>query len=185
MESYLNVTKDTLIDSIRACWNSIRSERALSYAVQQGLNEEDLVVAVVVQKMVDSEASGVMFSVNPISKDANEIMIEAGYGLGEMTVQGMITPDNFILDKEKLEIKQKDIQSQERMPVFRNGENQEVNVPKDKASLQCIDDKDVKRLGELAVRIEKHYSFPCDIEWAKEGSKLYIVQSRPITTLWV
>lgn len=181
LESYLNVTKDGLIDKIRECWNSIKSERALAYAGQQGVNEEDLVVAVVVQKMVESEASGVMFTLNPITHETNELMIEAGFGLGEMLVQGMITPDNFILDKQTLEIKSKDIQTQATMLVFKDGQNIEVVVPEDKKSQPAITDAQVQELAELGKRIEEHYGFPCDIEWAMEKGKIYIVQSRPIT----
>lgn len=183
LESYLNTTRDTLIENIRKCWNSIKSERALAYAAEQNLPEDKLQVAVVVQKMVDSEASGVIFSVNPITKDNNEIMIEAGFGLGEMLVQGMITPDNFIVDKTNFQIKERTIETQEKMLVYKDGLNQEVEVPKDKQSKQCIGDKDVEELARLAVRIEEHYGFPCDIEWAKQGDDLFIVQSRPITTL--
>lgn len=183
LESYLNVDRDNLIESIRKCWTSIKSERALAYIAQQNISEDKLLVAVVIQKMVNSEISGVIFSVNPISNNANEIMIEAGYGLGEMIVQGMITPDNFIVDKKTYRIKGKSIQSQDKMLVFRDGKNQEINVPANIKDTQCISDDNVKSLAKLASLIENHYGFPCDIEWAKEEKNLYIVQSRPITTL--
>ncbi len=183
LESYLNTTKDDLIENIRKCWGSIKSERSLAYAAEQDVPEDQLLVAVVVQKMVDSEVSGVIFSVNPISKNKEEIMIEAGYGLGEMIVQGMITPDNFIVDKKTFEITDKTIESQDMMLIFKDGKNQEVEVPKGKGDKQCIADKYVFELARLAVKIENHYGFPCDIEWAKEDENLFIVQSRPITTL--
>lgn len=181
LESYLNVTRGDLIESIRKCWNSIKSERALAYAGQLGLAEDQLGVAVVVQKMVESEAAGVMFSINPITKDPNEIMIEGGFGLGEMIVQGMITPDNFIVDKKDLEIKEKTIESQATMLVYKDGINKEITIPENKGSAQCISDEDIINLAKLAIKIENHYGFPCDIEWAKEKDFLYIVQSRPIT----
>lgn len=181
LESYLNVTRDELLDKVRECWNSIKSERALAYAAGQNLPEEQLVVAVVVQKMVESEFSGVMFTINPITHEANELMIEAGFGLGEMLVQGMITPDNFIVDKQTLEIKSRDIQTQETMLIFQDGQNQEVPVPKDKKSESAITDQEVKQLAELGIKIEADYGTPQDIEWALEGGKLYIVQVRPIT----
>lgn len=183
LESYLNVTKDNLIKSIRKCWNSIYSERALEYASQQDLSEDKLQVAVVVQKMIESEVSGVMFTVNPITKDANEIMIEAGFGLGEMLVQGMITPDNFIVDKDTLEIKTSEIQIQDTMLVFQDGENKEVEVPKDQKSQNVLADEQVVELTKLGKKIESHYGFPCDIEWAMEKEKFYILQSRPVTIL--
>lgn len=183
LESYLNVTKEELIDKIRECWSSIRSERALAYATQQNISEDQLLVAVVVQKMVESEASGVMFTINPITKDTTEVVIEAGFGLGEMLVQGMITPDNFIVDKDGLEIKNKDIHAQETMLIFQEGENKEVPVPTDKREEPAISEEQVKTLTNLGIKIENHYGSPQDIEWAIEDDAVFIVQSRPITTL--
>lgn len=184
LETYLNVSREELINKIRECWNSIKSERALAYAGGQNLSEDELFVAVVVQMMIESKASGVMFSVNPISEDTDEIMIEAGYGLGELLVQGLITPDNFIANKKSLEIKSKDIQSQETMLIFKDGKNQEIAVPEDWKSEQAISDEIVMRLAELATRIEDHYQKPQDIEWAIDNQdKIWILQSRPITTL--
>lgn len=183
LESYLNTTRSQLIDNIRLCWNSIKSERALSYAAQQDLNEDDLVVAVVVQKMVDSYSSGVMFTANPVTGNRDELMVESGFGLGEMLVQGMITPDNFIVDGKTFEIKSKDIQTQETMLVYQEGENKEVSVPEDKRFLPSLTDEQVVELVSLGKKIEDHYKAPQDIEWALENNKFYIVQSRPITTI--
>ncbi len=184
LETYLNVNRDNLIEKVRECWNSIKSERALSYAGEQDINERDLFVGVVVQKMVEAKASGVMFTVNPVTEDCDEIMIEAGFGLGEMLVQGLITPDNFIVDRKSLDIKSKDIQTQETMLVFRDGKNQEVEVPESYRSRQAITDEQVKHLAELGKSIEDHYGKPMDIEWAiDDADKIWILQSRPITTL--
>lgn len=183
LESYLNVTRDSLIEKIRECWNSMRSERALAYAAQQNISDAQLLVAVVVQKMVESESSGVMFTVNPITKDNSEVIIEAGFGLGEMLVQGMITPDSFVVDKDSLGIKNKEVHAQETMLIFQDGENKEVSVPEDKKGEQAISDEQAKSLSELGIKIENHYSSPQDIEWALEKGNLYILQSRPVTTL--
>ncbi|MBI2028051.1 MAG: hypothetical protein HYT07_00445 [Candidatus Levybacteria bacterium] len=184
LETYLNVTKDNLIENVRKCWNSIKSERMLSYAAQQDLSEDKMIVAVIVQKMVESAASGVMFTANPISKDRNEIMLEAGYGLGEMLVQGFITPNNFIVDKKTFRIKSRDIQSQENMLVFKDGQNKEIPVPESKRNKQAISNDEVVELAKMAIKIEKHFGNPQDIEWAiDDKSKVWIVQSRPITTL--
>lgn len=183
LESFLNVIRENLIEKIRDCWNSIRSERALAYASQQNIPEQDLIVAVVIQKMVNSDAAGVIFTANPITNNKQELMIEGGFGLGEMIVQGMVTPDNFLVDKSSLEIKTKNISSQENMLVFQDGENQAISVPEDKKSEQVITDEQIKQLSKLGIKIEDHYGFPCDIEWALENGNFYIVQSRPITTL--
>lgn len=184
LETYLNVSKGDLINKIRECWNSIKSERVLSYAGGQNLSEDELFVAVVVQKMIESKASGVMFTVNPITKDTNEMMIEAGFGLGELLVQGLITPDNFIVYKNTLKIKNRDIQAQDAMLVFQNGENREIPVPEDKRNEQAISDEIIVELAKMGVKIEDHYGKPQDIEWAiDEEDKIWILQSRPITTL--
>jgi phosphoenolpyruvate synthase/pyruvate phosphate dikinase len=183
LDTFLNVTKEDLIESIRKCWNSMMSENALAYADQHEVSKDQLQVAVVVQKMVESETAGVMFTVNPVTSNKEEIMIEAGFGLGEMLVQGMITPDNFIVDKNSLEITAKSIDKQEMMMVYQDGENKEIEVPVEIQSMQALPDSKVKELAELGIRIENHYGFPCDIEWALEKNTLYIVQSRPITTL--
>ncbi len=181
LESYLNTTRDNLIENIRKCWESIKSERALAYAAEKDVPEDKLLVAVVVQKMVESEVAGVMFTINPITKDQNEVMIEAGFGLGEMLVQGMITPDNFVVDKNTLDIKSIDIQTQETMLVFKDGENKEVPLSNEEGSRQTLSHEQIRKLTKIGKRIEEHYGFPCDIEWTLEKGNFYIVQSRPIT----
>lgn len=184
LETYLNVGRDNLIEKIRACWNSIKSERALSYAGEKDMNESDLFVGVVVQKMVEAKASGVMFTANPVTGDCDEMMIEAGFGLGEMLVQGLITPDNFIVDRKTMEITSKSIETQETMLIFKNGTNQEVPVPESYKGEQAITDEQVKHLAELGKMIEDHYGVPMDVEWAiDDAGKVWILQSRPITTL--
>lgn len=183
LESYLNVESDKLIEKIEECWKSIKTERAKSYAEHQNISDEDLIVAVVVQKMVESEYSGIAFSANPVNKNHDEIMIEASYGLGEMIVQGMITPDNYVLNKNTLEIISKNHNHQDKMLTFTDSENREVDVPEDKIGKQILEEGQLKTLGELIIKIENHYGSPQDIEWAYENSEFYIVQSRPITTL--
>lgn len=163
LETYLNITKENLIDKVKDCWNSIKSERARSYAARQNLPEDQLLIAVVIQKMVDSKTSGVMFTVNPVTKDKNEIMIEFVLGLGESLVQGLVTPDNFIVDKKSLEIRSKDLQQKGK---------------------QALSDEKIKELVKFGKTIEEHYGSPQDIEWAiDDQGKIWILQSRPITTL--
>lgn len=184
LETYLNVDRENLINKIKECWNSIKSERAIQYATQQNLSKDQLLVAVVVQAMIASEISGVTFTVNPVTSDRNEIMIEAGFGLGEMIVQGLITPNNFILNKKTLEIKSRDIQAQDTMLIFRDGKNTEIPVSENKKSKQVISDNLIKKLGKIAIKIEKHYKIPQDIEWAIDSDgKIWILQSRPVTTI--
>lgn len=182
LESYLNVKKEDLLDAVKNCWNSIKSARASAYASDQNATSEQLIVAVVVQKMVDSEISGVMFTVNPVTKNSNEIMIEACYGLGELLVQGEITPDNYIVDKKSLNATENTLGSQDVMMVYQNDENKKIPVPDDIKNISTLNAAQLKDLAGLGIRIENHYKFPQDIEWALEKGIFYIVQSRPITT---
>lgn len=183
LETYLNVSRDGLIESIRKCWDSIESERALSYASDKNLSKEDLAVAVVVQRMVDSDVSGVMFTVNPVTEDPNELMIEATFGLGELLVQGEITPDNFLIRKNDLKVINTDIQVKEKKLIFQDGKNVEVELSEEEEGRRTLTNEQIKELAALGVKIEKHYGKPQDIEWALENGRLYILQSRPITTL--
>lgn len=184
LETFLNVTRGSLLEKIRDCWNSIHSERALSYASQNNISEEKLKVAVVVQRMVDSESSGVIFTVNPVTGNREEVMVEACFGLGEFLVQGLISPDNFLVDKKNLEIKNKEIMTQERMLIFDQGKNKEIQILEEKGSSQAISDDQVKVLAQLSIKIEEYYHYPQDIEWAiDKNQKIWILQSRPITTI--
>lgn len=152
-----------LIKSIQKCWESIKSERVLSYIQKQNLSKDQLKVAVIIQKMIDAKAAGVIFTANPVTSDRDEIMIESVLGLGESLVQGLVTPDNFIVDKKTLEIKSKDLQ---------------------KTNGQSVSAEDIKKLVRLGIKIEKKWGNPQDIEWAIDRKgKLWILQSRPITTL--
>lgn len=183
LESYLNVKRDKLLENIQMCWKSIQSPRALAYAEGQNIPTDKLLVAVVIQTMVDSEASGIMFSINPLNKNEDEIMIEAGRGLGETIVQGMITPNSFVVDKKTMEIKLKNISNQKLMMIYKTGETIEVSIPDELKNSPVLQDNEIQELARLAIQIEQHYGTPQDIEWASFRAKFYILQSRPITTL--
>jgi len=182
LETCLNVTKANLIESIKKCWVSIQSERAKAYAQKQGLADNQQ-TAVVVQKMINSEISGVMFTVNPVTKNKDEIMLEAIYGLGEFLVQGMVTPYNYIINKRTLEVKSKTEGEQAIMLIYQNENNQEIPLPINLQHAEILRTNDIKQLAKLGLQIEDIYKKPQDIEWAKEKEKFFIVQARPITTL--
>lgn len=183
LKSYLNIDKKNLLEAIKKCWRSVLSKRAISYAQQNNIPTSQLAVAVVIQKMVTSEAAGVMFTVNPVSNNPNEVMIEACLGLGELLVQGEITPDNYIVDKKTLKITTRSRGSQEIMLAYQNGKNQRLPTPQRLKDKQILTDKQIALLAELGGNVETHYKSPQDIEWALEKGKISIVQSRPITTL--
>jgi len=182
-ESYLNVSREQLINSIEKCWASASSDTVNAYAEGKSTDKEQLAIAVVAQKMVNSEVSGVAFSVNPVTKDTDEIMIEAIYGLGELLVQGMITPDNYIVDKHTFEVKENSTKTKSIMLVYKDGENVEQPVSENQRDVSCLTDEQIVELSELVNKIEQYYGTAQDIEWALENNKFYIVQSRPITTL--
>lgn len=184
LDSFLNTTEKDLLEKVKHCWASLFTPRAIFYRFEKGLHGTHISVAVVVQKMVESEVSGIAFSVHPVTEDRNQLIIEAGFGLGEAIVSGQITPDSYVVEKKPRRIIDKNISEQER-GIYRDtkGGNVWKDIATSEGSLQKLSDEQILELTELILKIEKHYGFPCDIEWALEKSKFYIVQSRPITTL--
>ncbi|MEK7523776.1 MAG: PEP/pyruvate-binding domain-containing protein [Patescibacteria group bacterium] len=185
LETYLFVTKKNLLEKVKTCWSSLFTPRAIFYRHEKKLLKTNVSVAVVVQKMVNSEISGIAFTVHPVTKDYNQMIIEAGFGLGEAIVSGMITPDSYIIDKKEELILDVSIAKQEKMIITKgtSGGTKTVIVPKAKQEKQKLAGPKIMELARLCLKIEKHYGHPQDIEWALERDKLYILQSRPITTL--
>lgn len=198
LDSFLNTTEKNLLEKVQHCWASLFTPRAIFYRFEKELHTTKISVAVVVQKMVESETSGIAFSVHPVTQDFNQLIIEGGFGLGEAIVSGQITPDSYVVEKEPRRIIDKNISSQERKLIrlirenkrIRNAGKEEkssgnewIDVPVNEGEKQKLSDEEILELAELVLKIEKHYGFPCDIEWAREKGKFYITQSRPITTL--
>jgi phosphoenolpyruvate synthase/pyruvate phosphate dikinase len=183
LETYLNVKLDNLTESVRKCWRSIDSDRAAIYASDHRISDDQRAVGVVVQAMLDSQVSGVMFTVHPVTKDKSSMVIESLYGLGEMIVQGTGTPDNFIVRKQPLEVTEFNIAVKDQMMIYRNGKNKVVDVDEEQADKATLREREVLQLAELGIKIENHYKKPQDIEWARVDKDFYILQSRPITTL--
>ena len=165
LKSYLNVTEKNLIKSIEKCWASLYSPRANAYRSLKGLDKKKISVAVVIQKMVQSEISGITFTVHPVTKDKDQMVIEAGYGLGEAIVGGKITPDTYFINKKNI------------------GIGHLYLVSKSIQGKQKLSDKQIIKLAKFCQKIEKLFRYPQDIEWAFAKGKFYILQSRPITTL--
>lgn len=182
-ESYLNVTRTNLIRSVEQCWESTSTEVVRDYAASKSINEDDLAIAVVIQKMIDSDVSGIAFSVNPITKNSDEIMVEAIFGLGELIVQGMINPDNYLIDKNSNVVLDRTVPRKPNMMVYKDGKNIEELVPPSIADTPCLDDENLSKLSEIIKEIELNYGSPQDIEWAYYKNQFFILQSRPITTL--
>ena len=173
-----------VINEVRACWASLFTGRSIYYRVTNKIPHEKVKISVAVQKMVESEVSGVMFSIDPVNNDKDRIIIESVWGLGEMIVQGSVVPDTYVVQKDTFAILSKEISDQHTQLVrVRGGENKEIKVPDKIRGLQKITDLEVVALAKLSDKLHKHYYFPQDTEWAKEKGKLYIVQTRPVTTI--
>ncbi len=183
LETYLNTNEDTLLGNVKKCWASLFTPRAIVYRNEKGMRNTKVSVAVVVQEMVQSEVAGVAFTVHPVTKDPNQMIIEACWGLGELLVAGQVTPDSYVIDKRDGTLI--DVNVSEQREMLRRGEsgNEMAAVPEDRLRKQKVSGKDIAELAETCQGIEKHYGFPCDIEWAYANGKFNIVQSRPITTL--
>ena len=184
LDTFLNTTEAELTKKVQRCWASLFTPRAIFYRFEKGMHKQKISVAVVVQQMIQSEMSGIAFSVHPVTEDHNQLIIEAGYGLGEAIVSGQVTPDAYVVEKDPRRILDKNIATQNR-GLYRaaaNG-NEWRNIAEPKASSQVLNDIQIFELSDLIIKIENHYGFPCDIEWALEKGKFYITQSRPITTL--
>jgi len=172
LESYFYITRKNLLEHIQKCWASLYTPRALFYRVERNMHRKDVSVAVVVQKMINSEVAGVCFTVHPVTQDKNQMIIEAVLGLGESLVQGTVTPDSYTVRKFETKSKSK----------IKNSKHLEI-LDKNIQNKQILNSKQIKELAETCLKIEKHYKNPQDIEWAFEKRKFHIVQSRPITTL--
>ncbi len=190
-DTYLNVRgEDNVVEKVKACWASLFTARAIVYREEHKIDHMKVAMAVVVQKMVNSRSAGVMFTLHPATGDTSVIVIESSWGLGEAVVGGKVTPDEFVIDKKTLEIKEKKISRKEIMIVYdpEKGENVVVKVPEDMATKPSISDEEAKRLAKLGIAIENHYKHPMDIEWAIDKdipppNNMFIVQAR-YETYW-
>ena len=187
--TFLNIEgEQEVVAAVQGCWASLFEPRAIFYREQHGFDHFKVHIAVPVQKMVQSEASGVMFTLEPVTSDQTKIIIEAVFGLGETIVGGEVTPDLYIIDKKGLKISNKQVGTQDWKLIKnpkRDGDkaNIQASVPASSRSKQKITDKDMLQLAKLGKQLEEHYKFPQDIEWAKENNELFIVQTRPVTTI--
>lgn len=180
-DTYLNVKgEEEVINKVKECWGSLFTPRAIYYRAQKGFKHEDVSIAIVVQKMVNSEKSGVMFTSHPITGE-KKCIIEAVFGLGEAIVGGLVTPDTYVYDRIGRKLLEVNVAEKKFMIVRKNG-NERVELG-EKGKERVLSDEEIVRLVDLGEVIEEHYGKPQDIEWAIEGGEIYIVQSRPITTI--
>ena len=152
LESYLNTTEETLLESVKKCWASLFTPRAIFYRFEKELHKQKISVAVVVQKMVESEVSGIAFSVHPVTENRNQLIIEAGLGLGEAIVSGQITPDSYVVEKEPRRIIDKNIEVQKR-GLYRSGENGNEwrEISKERGEKQVLSDEEILKLSNMRL----------------------------------
>jgi len=185
-DTYLNIIgEEDLYRAIRDCWASLWTPRAISYRDRMGIAHEEVAMAVVVQLMVTSDVSGILFTANPTTGDRNEIIANASFGLGEAIVSGQVTPDTYIFDRNLYEMKEILLGSKEQM-IVSDGEDGVLvqEVPKIKRDLPALNEEQLTDLVDLALKSEHHFGeVPQDIEWALKDDVLYLLQSRPITNL--
>ena len=194
MDSFLYIKGiENVLKSVKKCISSVFSSRAISYRHEKNFDHFIVLASVTIQKMLDPESAGVMFTLNPVTGATNEIYIEGSWGVGETIVQGKVDPDSFIVQKPELNISSRTINTKKLMTI--RGATQgkfsiadrasatEIDVPLDIQNKPSIDDNTVKLLSDYAVKIEKHYSKPMDIEWVleKNSHQIFIVQARPET----
>ncbi|MEM2956451.1 MAG: phosphoenolpyruvate synthase [Candidatus Pacearchaeota archaeon] len=184
-ETFLNIKGTAqLIEAVKKCWASLFTARAIYYRERRGFEHEKSLIAVIVQKMINSDKSGVTFTINPVTNNKDEIVIEAVFGLGEGIVSGAIAPDRYIVDKHTNKIKEKFVSFK---PIYftrsSSGNTVKSNLPMEKINEQVLENYEIIKLANYARDIEEHYGIPQDIEWAIEYGKIYIVQTRPVTTV--
>ncbi len=185
-DTYLNITgREELLESVRRCWVSLFNDRAIIYRVQNNFSHEDVALSVVVQQMVMAERSGVMFTADPLTGHRHTLAIDACFGLGEALVSGAVTPDSYRVDKRTRTIIDSRI-SRKQIAVFpeKDGGTRQEDLPLEQQNKTVLSNSEIEVLAEMGCRVETHYGSPQDIEWASEGDRIYLLQSRPITSLY-
>lgn len=183
--TFLNVEgHEQLIKAIRECWASLFEARAIYYRVVNKFDHMKVGIAVPVQRMVQSEVSGIMFTVDPVASDTSKIVIDAGLGLGEAIVSGSVTPDHYVVSKADMQIVSREVAEQAWQIVHDGkGKNKHINLTSEQKKSQKLTDQQIVALATIGKQVEDHYGKPQDTEWAFERGTFYIVQARPVTTL--
>ena len=183
-DTYLNVTgEDDLLKAVVSCWSSLWTARAIGYRLRNRIPQEDVALAVIVQEMVPSDVSGVLFTANPLTGLRSETVIDATFGLGEALVSGQVEPDHYVVDTPGNRIASKRLGSKEISTRGKSGGGVETKR-EDQSGLQALTDEQILQLAEVGRSIQHEYGFPQDVEWAFADGKLYVLQARPITSLY-
>lgn len=183
-DTFLNISgEDEVVHAVARCSWSAHSPEALAYRKQQGLSLDDVRIAVLVQQLVSSDVSAVVFSNNPLTNSPDEVVINASWGLGESIVGGTVTPDSYVVRKSDLGIVDRQIAEKKKMTVSVPGGTKEVPVPRILSKEPTLDDAQAAEMAKLALKLEDATGWPVDVECAIASNDLYLLQCRPITTL--
>ncbi|MHC4626716.1 MAG: PEP/pyruvate-binding domain-containing protein [Planctomycetota bacterium] len=184
-DSYLGIARvEDCVEAVKKCWASLWTLRAYEYRQRNGFDHLKISMAVIVQQLVAADTSGVIFTADPVTGERGNLLIEACFGLGEALVSGKVTPDRFVVRKNKLKLWSRTISDKKLQCILSaNGSVEECPVGQDRAVSPTLDRRQMRRLARLAVRIETEFGCPQDIEWAIRGRNIYLLQSRPITAL--
>jgi pyruvate,water dikinase len=184
LETYLNVRGgDEVILAVKRCWASLWTARAIGYRLRQAVRQEDVSIAVVVQRLVPARCAGVLFTVNPLTGARDELMLNAAWGLGEAIVSGRVTPDTMVLNKQTGALQSQQISDKEVMTVRVESGTREEPVPPSLRRTPALEPAQAAELARLGVQIEQLHGLPMDIEWAAYDGRIYILQARPVTAL--
>jgi pyruvate,water dikinase len=185
-ESYLNLRGITeVLEAVQRCYASLWSERAIRYRSSRGSMGSDEAMAVVVMALVSSDTSGIAFTAHPVTGARDQVVINASWGLGEAIVSGRVTPDSFVVEKESLAIVEREIFAKE-LAVYPHPDGRgtiERSLTRERATAPCLTDEQACEVARIATRVETHFGSPQDLEWSIAGGELFLLQSRPITTL--
>jgi len=183
-ETLLNVRgRDAVLDAVRRCWSSLFGARTIYYRAKRGFGQADMDIAVVVQRQIDSIRSGVMFTIDPASGATDRLIIEGAFGLGESVVSGSVSPDRYVVGKDKLTILRREVRRKElTIEPLPDGGTKTRELGEHEAEQPVLSDEEVQSLAELGARIEQHYGSAQDTEWAvDEAGTIWMLQSRPVT----
>lgn len=185
-DTYLNIIgEDSLVDAIRRCWVSLFTDRAILYRIQNNFAHQDVQLSVVVQQMIMAEKSGILFTADPLTGHRHTVAIDASFGLGEALVSGIVSPDAYRVDKRNQEILERQI-ADKHIAIYpiKGGGTRQENLGDTQRTATVLDDEQIISLSEMGTRVEAHYGIPQDIEWAIADGQIYLLQARPITSLY-
>lgn len=179
-DTFLNVRVELLLvlKNVKKCWASLFNERTVAYRTRKGIPHLEG-IAVIIQEMIPSEISGITFTVHPIDKKS--LLIEASYGIGDMIVSGKVDPDNYIIDRETLQIKERKIGNKKKMSISSDAEIKIIDVKDEVKEMQVLSEEEIKRIAKTCLELEKIFNYPQDIEWCISNNELWLLQSRAIT----